>query len=225
MTAMLRRCGDCTLCCRLLPMQNADKSPYTPERIAKVVEEMTTAGMARPADFAGMMSDFDKPAGERCPHQRHGAGCAVYPRRPFGCRIWNCRWLVSNDTRNLSRPDRTGYVIDIMPDFVTLDPGDGSPRMNLEVVAIWVDQRRPDAWRRDKQLWAYLERRGREGIAALIRFNAHDGLTIFPPGMSSDGRWNEIRGKGTAQHLDVELIAGLARCRPVKLEVPKQEEA
>ena len=135
-----RHCGDCQLCCRLLPMQ-ANSEARHPQAIAAAV----AMGMAKPG-----IPDFDKPAGARCPHQRHGKGCAVHGHHPFGCQIWNCRWLVGDDTADLRRPDRTGYVIDIMPDFVTLDPGDGNPPQNVEAVVIWVDAQRPEAWRRSR---------------------------------------------------------------------------
>jgi len=49
-----------------------------------------------------------------------GKGCAIYAKRPMSCALWNCRWLVNDDTAELSRPDRSPYVIDIMPDYVTV---------------------------------------------------------------------------------------------------------
>ena len=66
-----RRCGDCQLCCKLLPV-----------------------------------GALGKAAGERCRHQRHHKGCAVYRKRgfPSECGAWSCRWLVEDDTADLSRP-------------------------------------------------------------------------------------------------------------------------
>lgn len=66
---MPRQCGDCQLCCKLLPVQSLGKE-----------------------------------AGQRCKHQRHSKGCAVYAqleRVSPECRLWNCRWLVENDTADL----------------------------------------------------------------------------------------------------------------------------
>lgn len=133
-----------------------------------------------------------KPAGERCSHQRTGKGCSIYAKRPLSCRMWNCRWLVEDDTADLRRPDRTHYVIDILPDYITLEPHDGSASVNVEVVQVWVDPDYPDAWR-DPALLAYLDRRGKEGIAGLIRWGSGEGMTVFPPSMASDGEFHTRR--------------------------------
>jgi hypothetical protein len=208
-----RQCGDCTLCCRLLPMQR-DSEFRHPNAIAAAM----AVGLAKPG-----IPDFDKPAGERCPHQRHHKGCAVHGRHPFGCQIWNCRWLVEDDTAALRRPDRAGYVLDIMPDFVTIDPGDGSPRQNIEAVVIWIDGKCPDAWRNDDALKAYLIRRGTEGKIALLRANSSEVITLFPPNMCDDGQWHEIPRHQTTsvQHGPGDLVEGLAACRNVKLAISK----
>jgi hypothetical protein len=133
----------------------------------------------------GMIRDFDKPAGKRCKHQRHGKGCAVYEYRPMGCRIWSCRWLVGDDTADLRRPDRAHYVIDMMPDFVSIDDD------RVQVVQIWIDPDYPDA-HRDPALREYIERRGRDGILALVRFSPRIGMLLIPPNMASDGQWHEL---------------------------------
>lgn len=113
---MTRECGGCTLCCKLLPMQAGAN-----ERLRDGGQTIATAialGLLTARDAANTVPDFDKPAGKRCPHQRHHKGCAIYARRPFGCRFWNCRWLAEDDTAELLRPDRAHYVIDVSPDFV-----------------------------------------------------------------------------------------------------------
>jgi len=207
-----RHCGGCTLCCRLLPIKAA---AYPRERIGNAVNEMIAQGFAKPADFAGMMPEFDKPAGKPCPHQRHHKGCTVYRRRPFGCRMWSCRWLTNVDTADLRRPDRSRVVIDVMPDFVTLTTDEGQ-RANIEVVQLWVDPATPDAWR-EPSILAYLERRAAEGIAALIRFDSHDAVTVFAPALSQDGQWHEVRGQSHGEHLGRELYEGLARAQKVKV--------
>jgi hypothetical protein len=185
------------------------------QRVVETSTKMIMAGLARASEFVGMLQDFDKPAGERCPHQRHD-GCKVYAQRPFGCRYWNCRWLV-DDAGETSRPDRAGYVIDVMPDFVTVVGEDGA-RTNIEVIQIWVDPKRPDAWR-DNALFTYLEQRGKEGKAALIRFNASDAVTLMPPSMSADRRWHEIaHGSVRPERTAEERFAGLAECYRPKPE-------
>jgi hypothetical protein len=185
----------------------------TPERLGTVAKAVAL-GMVR----APMIKDFDKAAGVRCPHQRHGKGCAVYGRHPFGCQMWTCRWLNGDDTAELRRPDRAGYVIDVIPDFVTLERDDGTVS-NIQVVQIWADPRRSKAWARDEALLAYLERRGQEGIAALIRFDESDAMTLFPPSLSSDGQWHAKRGRGSAPHAGEQLIEGLRTCEKTKVDV------
>jgi hypothetical protein len=201
------------LCCRLLPM----KQDYrTREEINDAIVAMVEHGYARAADFRGMMPEFSKPANQRCEHQCH-KGCRVYARRPFSCRIWNCRWLPNADCGDLRRPDRS-HVVNIMPDFVTLDPGDGSPRTNVEVVQLWCDARYPDAWR-ERTIVAYIERRAAEGIATMIRYNARDAITVLAPAFWSDGQWREFNGTANDEHRGAELINGLASTRKVKFGV------
>jgi hypothetical protein len=148
-----RECGDCTLCCKLVPVK-----------------------------------ELDKPASTRCIHQRQIKGCLVYhtPKMPLSCHIWNCRWLVKNDTDDLARPDRSHYVIDIMPDFViAVDDG---KNIKIQVVQVWVDANYPDAWK-DPRLKAYMMRRGEEGIATMIRYNSNDAFIIIPPKMNTGNEW------------------------------------
>src|SRR5262245_38646563 len=95
-----RRCGECSLCCRLLPIRPADGA-----QINETLNKMMDAGMIKPGEFKVTVEDFHKPAGQRCPHQKHHKGCTIYERRPFGCRFWNCRWLINADTADLARPD------------------------------------------------------------------------------------------------------------------------
>ncbi len=170
-----RQCGSCTLCCKLLP-----------------VDDGMRASDGRVIVDAG----FHKLAGERCPHQRHGKGCAVYNTRtmPACCRLWNCRWLVNDDTAELARPDRSHYVIDIMPDFITINFHETGKQEHIPVVQVWVDPAYPDA-HRDPALRAYLDRRGAlDGQAAIVRYNDRDGFVLFPPSMSADHQWHEEHG-------------------------------
>lgn len=155
----MRRCGDCQLCCKLLPVRELNKGAH-----------------------------------ERCQHQRVAKGCMVYDRAgmPGSCKLWNCRWLVDpEETAELSRPDRAHYVIDAIPDFVVAQPEDG-PSVNIPVVQVWIDPSFPDS-HRDPALRRYLDRLGEEGVAALIRFNANDAFTLFPPSMTGRG-WVENEG-------------------------------
>jgi hypothetical protein len=171
-----RHCADCTLCCKLLPLKKGTDQQY-PEMHAVF-------------GVPGMLPEWNKAAGERCQHQRHHTGCAVYDKRPLCCRMWSCRWLVNNDTADLRRPDRAGYVIDMVPDFVRL--GSEAGEITVQVVQVWVDPKRPGAWREDDALRAYIERRAAEGIATLVRLNARDAIGVFAPALAGDGQWHLI---------------------------------
>jgi hypothetical protein len=174
--AMMRQCGDCQLCCRLLPVP-----------------------------------PLEKKAGQRCQYQKFGKGCTVYHTRkmPRECGIWNCRWLVNNDTADLSRPDRSHYVIDIMPDFVTVVDNESGAQQNIQVVQIWCDPNHREA-HRDPALRAYLSRRAEEGIIGMVRFDTQDALTIIPPKMASDNQWHEhTSGVREKQHTIIDILQAL----------------
>ena len=168
----MRECGDCQLCCKLLPVPPLNKG-----------------------------------AGERCQHQKFGKGCAVYrkPGMPLDCALWNCRWLVNDDTAELSRPDRSHVVIDIMPDFISIRNDDSGEIQKIQVAQVWIDPKYPDA-HRDPALRAWVARRAAQGIATMVRFNAKDAITIFAPPLTPDDAWHEITGNCEPEH-SVESVA------------------
>jgi hypothetical protein len=191
---------------------------YPPWRVAEVVNEMVEAGWNKRSDFDGMVHEWPKPAGEPCKHQRYGKGCAIYAQRPFCCREWSCRWLTGQDTADQRRPDRSRVVIDMVPDFITVRHNDGSAEpTNIQVVQLWCDPKHPEAWR-DPLMLAFIERRAREGIAALVRFDNKRGITVFAPPLCGDGQWHEVHnGELRPQHVGKVLIDGLASTRKVKV--------
>lgn len=177
--AVTRRCGSCSLCCRLLPIKSLDKA-----------------------------------AGERCRHQRHSdkGCCKVYARLRLvspDCSLWNCRWLVSDDTADLPRPDRSHYVIDIVPDFVTMEDRDGT-RIDIEVVQIWLDPDHLDA-HRDPRLRAYVERRAAEGKMTLIRTSSTEGFALVAPALATDRQWHEVKSNALnrPEHSAEEIAAAI----------------
>lgn len=165
-----RTCGDCQLCCRLLPT-----------------------------------SEIDKPALRRCPHQKHGVGCAIYARRPLSCQLWSCRWLVNDDTAELPRPDRSHYVIDIMPDFiVATEPG--SDPVQVPVLQVWIDPAHRDAHRAPSfRRWL-----ARQNVPALIRCGNRDGFVLVPPGRTGGRGWLEQGATSTGrEHTLQEKVAAV----------------
>jgi hypothetical protein len=137
------------------------------------------------------VKELNKPSNTRCKFQRTGKGCAVYHRPekgfPWSCGAWNCVWLQSGDAGDLRRPDRSGYVIDIMPDYVTAqDAKHGEIR--IPAVQIWCDPKFPNA-HRDPELRAWLIRR--TGFVGLVRYDGENGLVLIPPYMMENGEWLE----------------------------------
>ena len=159
---------------------------------------------------------LDKEAGQRCKHQSHARGCKVYAnlaRVSPECRLWSCRWLVNDDTADLSRPDRSHYVIDLVPDFVTLRDDETRKLQHIQVVQmqIRVDPKHPDA-HRDPALRAYLERRAKDNIIGLVRWDNEKAIALFPPELSADRQWHEQGSKfRTEAHTPEEKVAALGR--------------
>ena len=161
---MTRACGECQLCCRLLPVRPLHKG-----------------------------------ANQRCKHQQFKKGCSIYatPAMPTDCKVWVCRWLVSDDTADQSRPDRAHYVIDVMPDQITLRDDATDQKIDLIVVQIWIDPKHPEALA-DESLRAYMFRRAeQDGMPSLIRFDSKKCLTVFPPPISADGKWHQRESDAT----------------------------
>ena len=163
--------------------------------------------------------ELGKGAGKHCQHARSGKGCAVYHKTgmPRSCTIWSCRWLAGDDTADQRRPDRSHVVIDIMPDFIELVDNETGTRTNVEVVQLWVDPDYPTAWQ-SPQMRAYIERRGLEGKATIIRFSNDKAMTVFPPSMASDHQWHEFRhGEVRPQRPIEDQIRGIAKAQQVKV--------
>lgn len=192
----MRKCGDCQLCCKLLPVARRDN---------RVADLMLEAKLLDAKTAATSMPSFEKLAGERCPHQRHHKGCAVYPNRPLPCRLWDCRWLINDDTADLHRPDRAHYVLDVMPDFVHVDDANTGEMVRMPVVQIWVDPDYPDA-HRDPKLRDYIARQ--PNTLGLVRFDSKRAITLIPPSLSTTKEWIEVESNQREQtHTPAEIAA------------------
>lgn len=159
-----------------------------------------------------------KEANTRCEWQC-SKGCRHYERRPRACQFWSCAWLIHENTAELRRPDRSGYIVDPNPDHVLAN---GEP---LSVVQVWIDPARPDA-HRAPELRAYLLRLAEEhGMAALIRFNSRDGFTLFAPPLTRDGEWHEARDEaGVISQGEMRRRVVEAGAEPIRLQVTLEEE-
>jgi hypothetical protein len=150
--------------------------------------------------------EIAKPALQRCPHQKHGTGCAIYARRPMSCQLWSCRWLVDSSTGDLPRPDRSHLVVDLIPDFITITHHDGSPPDHMEVIQVWIDPAHKLAHRAP----AFRRWLDQQGKPALIRYSPRDGFVLFPPSTNTGGQWvEEMSGITGREHSLEEKAAAL----------------
>lgn len=158
--------------------------------------------------------ELKKPANTRCTHQRFGKGCTIYERRPRSCVWWSCRWLVEDDTAGMRRPDRAGYVIDMVPDFITYQEIATGRETPLPVIQVWVDPRRPEA-HRDHAFRAYAERRAEDGIGILLRYGSDEAIILMAPALNSLGEWVEIKSCLKApEHSAARIAATLSDTKP-----------
>lgn len=138
------------------------------------------------------VKDIAKPGHTRCMFE--GAGCALHgkPTMPHSCRLWSCSWLADPDTTAaLERPDRAGYVIDVVPEVFTVTTIECEV-YHLPAVQVWLDRSRVDA-HRDPALRAYLARRAENGFYALIRESPENSWLLIAPLLSGHSDWIEYR--------------------------------
>jgi hypothetical protein len=81
------------------------------------------------------------------------------------------------------RPDLAHYVIDMMPDAVTVNG------LRVPAVQVWVDPAFPDA-HKDPALRDLIDK---AHVAAIIRYGSADGFVAFPPSLTGHG-WFEQGG-------------------------------
>lgn len=106
----MKQCGLCTLCCELLPVREIG------------VKAFQGCSLRRTIIHAA------------------GPGCSIYPRRPHACRAWSCGWLMSPDLGDEYRPDRVGFVVDVMKDLVQVNGKDA------DAAQIWVAPGHEEDW-------------------------------------------------------------------------------
>lgn len=188
----MRSCGTCTLCCRLVPVDEG----YD-------VLDARTGSRRR-------VKTFDKPAMTRCEHQC-SRGCRIYERRPMPCRAWSCAWLELPEAEDLPRPDRCHYVVDPLPDVVRVGNDETGEVSYQPCVQVWIDPDHPDC-HRDPRLRRYLDKMARDhGMIGIIRGIAEkkrqgSGLSLIPPSLPSnaEGRWLEVESPMTGSFMSDE---------------------
>lgn len=147
------------------------------------------------------VEELHKRGGEKCQYQKFQKGCTVYQtaRMPLSCGFWNCRWLSNDDTADVARPDRSRCVIDVMPDYVDACDDKTGERTRIFAVQIWCDPKHPDAW---EELKPYIDRQGKKGLCALIRYGEREAITVFPPSLTGKD-WIVIRDGKTEVTRDI----------------------
>jgi hypothetical protein len=152
---MTRECGDCQLCCRLLPVVSLDKI-----------------------------------ANQKCEFQKFHKGCTVYntKRMPIECRVWQCRWIVSQLPDNIARPDRVHYVVDVMPDNIVIQDHEAGKSHIMECIVVWCDPKHPLAYR-NPELYDWVAAQNK---VLMVRMNSRDSIIVFPPALNSTHEWAEV---------------------------------
>jgi hypothetical protein len=195
-----------------------DRMTYTETPDGKLVITFDDKGNGRICGSCSLcckllpLPTLNKPANQRCQHQRHGKGCGIYADRPYACRTWSCRWVSDRAaTEGMPRPDRSHYVIDIVPDHVDLEDKETGYQRRVDVVTVWVDPAFRDAYKAP-ELRAFMLRMAEQyRLATIVRWSSTDAITIFPPPFAEDGEWHEMRGSVVARdhHDMLELARGM----------------
>lgn len=160
-----RKCGNCQLCCTLLPVKSLGKGSGQHCRY-----ETNGAGCSVYRRL-----------------ERVSPECKLW-----SCR-WLVDPAVA--AFPIGRPDRVHYVLDMVPDAVVGENNDtGKAEVRLQALQVWVDPEYPDA-HRDPGLRAYLAELGeKHHVVAIIRIACEGGedFLLVPPALN-DGEWLERR--------------------------------
>ena len=89
----------------------------------------------------------------------------------------------------ISRPDKSHYVVDMMPDHVAVTTDEGKVE-HVTAAQIWCDPNYPNA-HRDPALYKFLLSLPIEGFA-IVRWSQSKGIMLIPPHSSPTGKWYEM---------------------------------
>jgi hypothetical protein len=117
----------------------------------------------------------------RCTHQSRSRGCKIYAARPEGCRQWFCCWRLNLLPLGCKRPDHSGYLVDCLPDWLSLEDGEHT----VKHPAIYISNApgKPLA-HRDPHLLSWLMHEWHTRSALGVVHTSKNGptLTLMPPG-------------------------------------------
>src|SRR6516165_8015076 len=80
------------------------------------------------------VGEITKPEGQWCKHCNIGVGCLIYANRPHQCAGFHRGFLTMPDLSEEWRPSKSKIVLTAEPEHSR--------------IAAYVDESRPDAWRR-----------------------------------------------------------------------------
>lgn len=166
------------------------------------------------------VEEIAKPGHVRCKHLKAAKRCSVYhsAAMPTSCRVWNCRWLVDDEHGDLQRPDRSHFVVDVMPDIMRATENATGQQHEFDVIVVWTERGHDDA-HRDPGLRRYIERAGKP---MLVRFHGGEAMLVSPPSRSDNKGWLEYPRqppsatfKGFAQRMrDAKHVAASLSVQP-----------
>ena len=134
--------------------------------------------------------ELQKKANTRCEHQSR-KGCAIYHQLGFppSCGLWNCTWLGGEE--DLVRPDRCGWVVDVVPDLIRARNNETGEVQEIFVTQVWVEPGRDLTF--DPRLRRLAERSAGKNMAVLLRYGSSEAIAVFPPALATDGKWHFVR--------------------------------
>jgi hypothetical protein len=134
--------------------------------------------------------ELQKPANTRCQHQSR-KGCGIYHQLGFppSCGLWNCAWLGGEE--DLVRPDRCGWVVDIVPDMIRARNNETGAVQEIQVAQVWVEPGLDLTF--DPRLRRFAERCAARNAVVLLRYGSASAIAVFPPALAADGQWHFVR--------------------------------
>ena len=133
--------------------------------------------------------ELQKKANTRCQHQSR-KGCAIYHQLGFppSCGLWNCAWLGGEE--DLMRPDRCGWVVDVVPDAIRARNNETGAVQDIHVAQVWVEAGLDLT--RDPRLRRFAERCAVKNMAVLLRYGSTEAVAVFAPPLATDGQWHFV---------------------------------
>jgi hypothetical protein len=172
-----RQCGQCSLCCKLLPVNELDK-------------------------VANKWCQHAKP-GSAHACQVYGTEALPVSCRLWSCQ-WLVRDDLAPD---IERPDKCHYVLDIMPDTIAQRNDKTGEEVSFPVMQVWVDPAYPGAARNPALLRYIERVADEARMLTLIRFDSRRARLVVAPSLADDRQWHEVEHTGMSCDSRVSIIS------------------